>query len=124
DARDLLVALERLLEAPPALLTTRLVAREHRLAERVLDPFEIDLDDIADLELIGASGPGEFPQRDPALGLQPDINDGQILLDADDRPLDDGSFLQIAVVERFFEQLGKILARWRSGSVGGGHGNS
>ena len=51
DARDLLVALERLLELAPALLAARLVAREHRLAERVLDPLEIDLDRVADLEL-------------------------------------------------------------------------
>ena len=44
DARDLLVLLEDLLEPGPALLAARLVARQHRLAERVLDALEIDLD--------------------------------------------------------------------------------
>ena len=55
DARDLLVVLERLLELAPALLAARLVAREHGLAERVLDPLEIDLDGVADLELVLAA---------------------------------------------------------------------
>src|SRR5580704_14193972 len=39
DARDLLVALESLLELAPAFLAPRLVARQHGLAERVLDPL-------------------------------------------------------------------------------------
>ena len=56
DARDLLVALERLLELAPALLAARLVARQHRLAERVLDALEIDLDGVADLDLVAAAG--------------------------------------------------------------------
>src|SRR5206468_6265923 len=37
DALHLLVIVEGLLELAPALLTARLVARKHRLAERVLD---------------------------------------------------------------------------------------
>src|SRR5207247_1239447 len=60
DAGDLLVALERLLELAPALLAARLVAREHRLAQRVLDALEINLDLVADLDLAAAPGPGEF----------------------------------------------------------------
>ena len=47
---DLLVALERLLELAPALLAPRLVARQHRFAERVLDALQIDLDGVADLD--------------------------------------------------------------------------
>src|SRR6202035_3117340 len=95
DARDLLVALERLLELAPAFLATRLVAREDRFAERVLDPLQIDLDGIADLELVRPAGPGEFAQRHATLGLQADVDDGDILLDADDGPLDDRSLLQV-----------------------------
>ena len=60
DARDLLVVLEGLLELAPALLAPRLVAREHRLAERVLDALEIDLDVVADLDARLPAGPGEF----------------------------------------------------------------
>src|SRR5262249_4280294 len=113
----------------PALLTPRFVAREHCFAERILDPLEIDLDDVADLEIALAARSGEFPQRDPALGLQPDIDDREVFLDADDGAFDDGAFLQISVIERFFEQLGEILARgrdgfflaWDGGGGGGGH---
>ena len=50
DAGDFLVGLERLLELAPAFLAARLVAREHRLAERVLDALQIDFNFVADLE--------------------------------------------------------------------------
>ena len=84
DARDLLVGLERLFELAPALLAARLVARQHRLAERILDALEIDLDGVADLDLVLAARAGEFAQRDAAFGLQADVDDGDVLLDADD----------------------------------------
>ena len=45
------LCLELLLEPGPALLAPRLVARQHGLAERVLDALQIDLDLVADLEL-------------------------------------------------------------------------
>ena len=69
DALHLLVILERLFELAPAFLAARLVARQHGFAERILDPFEIDLDDVADLDLGVAAGPGEFAQRHAAFGL-------------------------------------------------------
>src|SRR6267154_2158395 len=113
DALDLLVALERLLELAPALLAPRLVARQHRFAERILDPLEIDLDLVADLELAVAARSGEFADRDPALGLQADVDDGHVLFDGDDGPLDDGSFVQIALGKRLLEHRGEIFARRR-----------
>src|SRR6266581_6309725 len=58
DALDLLVGLKRLFEAAPALLPARLVAREHRLAERVLDPLQIHLDGVADFQLVLAARTG------------------------------------------------------------------
>ena len=63
DALDLLVLLERLLELDPALLAARLVARNDRFAERVLDALEIDLDFVADLRRGVAAVVGEFLQR-------------------------------------------------------------
>src|SRR5439155_2071658 len=84
DAGHLFVALEGGFELAPAFLPPRLVAREHRLAERVLDPLQIDLDGIADLEFVRPPGAGELPQWHPPLGLRPDIDDGDILLDAVD----------------------------------------
>ena len=78
---DLLVAVEGLLELAPAFLAARLVAREHRLAERVLDALEIDLDLVADLDLAAAAGAGELADRDAAFGLRADVDDGHVLLD-------------------------------------------
>ena len=86
---DLLVALEGLLELAPALLAPRLVAREHRFAERVLDALQVDLDGVADLDFALPARAGEFAERHAPLGLQPDVDDGEVLLDADDGPLDD-----------------------------------
>ena len=48
-AFDLFVVLEGLLELDPAFLAARLVARDDRFAERVLDPLQIDFDLVADL---------------------------------------------------------------------------
>src|SRR5262249_58721439 len=123
DAVDLFVALERLLEATPALFAARLVAREHGFAERVLDPLEIDFDGVADLEFVLPAGTGKFPQRHAAFGLEPDVDDGEVLLDADDGSLYDGAFLQIAMVEGLFEHLGKIFARRRGGTGTGDGGH-
>src|SRR5262249_19717497 len=123
DALHLLVTIERLLELAPALLTARLVAREHRLAKRVLDTFEIDLHRIANLEVALAARPGELPQRHTTLGLGADVDDREILLDPDDLSLDDGPFLQAALGKRLLQQLGEILSRWCSGTDGS-HGYS
>ena len=57
DAFDLLVLLESLFELDPALLAARLVARNDRLAERVLDPLEINLDRVADCDPAFPPGP-------------------------------------------------------------------
>ena len=58
-------------------------------------------------------GRGEFLERHAAFGLQADVDDGEVLLDGDDGALDDGAFLQIALVERLVEQGGEIFARGR-----------
>ena len=120
DAGDLLVALERLLELAPALLAARLVTREHRLAERVLDALQIDLDGVADLDLGLPAGTGELAQRDAAFGLRAHVDDRKVLLDADDFALDDGAFRRAALGERLFEHCSEIFARRRGGTCGGG----
>ena len=120
DAVDLLVVLEGLLELAPALLAARLVARQHRLAERVLDALQIDFDGVADLDFAGAAGGRELAERDAPLGLRADVDDGHVLFDADDGPFDDGTFLQIAAAERFIEHSGEVFAR-RRGTGGSCH---
>src|ERR1700722_9238420 len=115
DAGDLFVVLERLLELAPALLPPRLIAREHRFAERILDPLQIDLDGVADFDLVTAAGAREFAQRHPAFGLEADIDDGHVLLYAHNRPFDDGAFLQIPPAKRFLDHAGEVFARRRGG---------
>src|SRR5262249_33711969 len=103
------------LHLAPAFPPPRLVAREHRFAERILDAFQINFDGIADLDLGRPSRTCEFAQRDPAFGLQADIDDGHVLLDPDNRPFDDGSFLQMTIAKRFLDHAGEVFARRRGG---------
>src|SRR5262249_40259961 len=88
DAGDLLVLVEGALELAPALLTPRLVPGENRFAERVLDPLEIDLDGISDLDLVLPARSRELPQRHAPFGLGANVDDGEVLLDADDDSFD------------------------------------
>src|SRR5262249_5108737 len=110
DARNLLVPLERLLELAPALFAAPLGPREHRLAERVLDAFEINLDRVADLDVGLATGAREFAQRNAALGLRAYVDDRKVLLDADDFALDDGAFRRAALGEGLLEHCREIVA--------------
>ncbi|GJD70977.1 hypothetical protein MMMDOFMJ_3931 [Methylobacterium gnaphalii] len=110
---DTLVGLERLLELDPALLAASLVARDHGFAERVLDAVDIDLDNVADLQLAFAAGALEFLEGDATLRLGADIDDGDILLDADDGALDDRAFGDLVLEEALFEQRGEIVTARR-----------
>src|SRR5262249_38890145 len=96
---DLLVALEGLFELAPALLAARLVARQHGFAERVLDALQVHLDGVADLDVVLAARPVEFAQRDPALGLEADVDHREILLDPHPGALYAGPCLHIALSE-------------------------
>ena len=91
-AGDLLVLGERLFEPDPALLAPCLLARQHRLAEGILDPLEIDLDDVADLEVLVTAGAVEFLDGHAAFRLEADVDDREVLLDGDDGALDDRPF--------------------------------
>src|SRR5580693_8384356 len=121
DAVHLLVVVEGLLELAPAFLAARLVARQHGLAERILDAVEKHLDLIADLEFRVAAGSCEFTQRHAAFGLQADVDDGHVLLDRDNGALDDGAFLQIAAGEGLVEHGGEIVAGRMVGSSSRSH---
>ena len=108
-AGDGLVLLEHLFEADPAFLAPRLLARQHRLAERVLDALQIDFHLVAGIELPVAAADAEFLQRHPAFDLQADIDDRDILLDGDHRALDDAALDEIVPGEGFFQESGEIL---------------
>ena len=119
-AVDLLALLEGLLELDPALFAPRLVARDHRLAERVLDPLEIDLDGVANLRRRVAAVIGELLQRDAAFGLETDVDQRHVLFDRDDAALDDRALEGLVGAVRLIEQCGKIVTRRRE-RIGGSH---
>ena len=110
DAVDLLVVLERLLELAPALFAARLVARQHGFAERVLDAVEEHFDLVADLQFAFTAGARKFAQRDAALGLQADVDDGHVLFNRNHLALDDGAFLKVATGEGLVQHRGEIVA--------------
>ena len=53
----------------------------------------------------------ELAQRHAAFHLEADVDDGQVLLDADDLALDDAAFEQVLLGEAFGEQRGELVAR-------------
>ena len=120
DAFDLLLLLERLFELDPALLAARLVARDHGLAERVLDALQIDLDLVADARRRLAPVVGEFLERDAAFGLQTDVDQRHVLFDRDDATLDDRTFERLVGAIGLVEQCSEIVTRGRE-RVGGCH---
>src|SRR3974390_1126672 len=121
DTLDLLAVLERGLELAPTFLAPRLVARQHRFAERILDALQINFDLVANLQITLPSRTREFAQRHASFSLGADIDDSHVLFDADNLALHDRSFLRAAVSEGFFEHLGEIFAR---GCGSSGHGIS
>ena len=82
-AGDGVVLGEGFFEPHPALLAARLLARQHRLAQRVLDALQIDFDLVAGIQNAVAAADAEFLERHPAFDLQADIDDRDILLDRD-----------------------------------------
>ena len=114
DAFDLFLLLERLFELDPALLAARLVARDHGLAERVLDALQVDLDLFADAGRRLATVAGEFLERHAAFGLETEVDHGDILLDGDDDPLDDRPLESLVLAVALLEQSGEIIARRRA----------
>ena len=110
DALDALAAVELLFEADPALFAARLLARQHRLAQRVLDALDIDFDGVADIQLAVLGLGSEFLQRDATFDLQADVDDRHVFLDRRDDALDDLAFAGMAVGKGFFEKAREIIA--------------
>ena len=109
-AFDALARLVFLLEPGPALLAPRLLARQHGLAGRILDALEIDIDLVADREIVRAARQAELFQGDAAFGLEPDVDYRNVLLDRDDGALDHTAFLERSPGEGFLKQGGELVA--------------
>src|SRR5690606_11857812 len=111
DALDALALVELLLEPHPAFLAPRLLARQHGLAQRVLDALDIDLDRVAGLQLAILALDAELLQRHATFDLEADVDDGHVLLDGRDGSPDDLAFAGMTVGKGFFEHAREIVAR-------------
>jgi len=95
------------LEARPGFFTLGLVARQHGVAQRVLDALEIDFDNRADsrLRFVG----GEFAGRDAAFGLEADVDGDEVASNAGDRGGDNAALDHARAGEALFKQGGEII---------------
>ena len=113
--------LERLFEVGPGLLAPRLLARQDDGAVPVLVALDIELDDIAGLDLGLGARRAEFLEGDAALALQADIDDGEFVGQAEDPAGDDRAVEAGVAAEGLVEEGGEIFAlemilhgsRWR-----------
>ena len=103
----------------PGFFATRLVAADDGFTQGVLDALEVDFDIVADLRDDGAFADAELAGRDPAFGLQTDVDDQDVLFDADDAAVDDLTFAEVTALKGFVEQRGEIIAR--GGEAGVSH---
>jgi hypothetical protein len=76
----------------PDFLTARFFAGEDGLAVAAFDFFNEDLDVVANLDFRVFARLGEFLDRDAAFGFQTNVDDDEIVGDADDRAGDDIAF--------------------------------
>ncbi len=95
-ALHLLVVLEGAFELAPAFFAPGLVAGQDGFTERIFDALQVNLDLVTNLDLVAAAGSGKFAQLNAAFGLQSDVDDGDVLFDADDGTLDHRAFMQIS----------------------------
>src|SRR5690606_30255778 len=107
-AGDGLVLLQRLFQLVPHHRALGLLARQHGLAEAVLDRVERDLDLVAHANVDLAVLVTELLDRHDAFGLQSGVDHHHVAADVHDGTGDDGARLQLRQVGlALFEQLGK-----------------
>src|SRR5690606_13801659 len=115
DAADHgLVLLERFLQLVPDHGALGLLARQHGLAEAVLDRVQRHLDGVADGDVDLAGVVTELLDRDDALGLQARVDDHHVGTHVHDGTGDDGAGLELRQVglagfEQFCEWFGHLI---------------
>ncbi len=119
DTVDAFVVGERFLQLRPGLFTARFFAAQRDDPVTILVTLDKDVDLVARLNLQLLSRHREFLQRNPALGLQPDVDHGGIVLDDDHGAFDHLAFETFPFAQRFLKQLGEILLDGQWGLFGG-----
>ena len=108
---------ELLLHAAPLALEAGATQRQDRVALLRLRLEHVDEDRVADAQLglrLGVAAV-ELPIADDALGLRPDVDEHLVLVDADDRALDDVAVLEAPDLARLLVE--QLLHRRRLGAV-------
>src|SRR5690606_26529987 len=112
-AGDGLVAFHRFFQLVPDHGALGLLARQHGLAEAVLERVEGDLHFVADFDFKLASLVLELLERDDALGLEAGVDDDHVRADLHHGAGDDAAGLELGQL-RFglLEQFCKTLSHW------------
>ena len=98
-------------EVEPRGKPLRLVPREARLAVAVLERFDRDRHEIADLHFDFTPVVAKLLDRDHGLGLEPSIDHHDVLVDAHDLRSNHFADPHLLAVEALLEQRGKALLR-------------
>ena len=109
-AVDALLRLEGLFQIGPGFLAARLLARQDDGAVLVFIALDVELDDVAGLDLRPGAGRAEFLQGDAAFGFQADIDNGEFIGETEHPAGDDGAFEAGILAEGLIEEGGEILA--------------
>ena len=109
--------LESDLKERPRLFTAGAFSAENGFAIPVFHPFQIDVDDIADLNLGGLTRHPEFLKRNAALGFKTHIDQHVVTFDRKHRSLDHGTFCEITVAEAFLQQCREVFLECSVGSI-------
>ena len=109
DAFDLFARVELLLKLRPAILAASFFAAKNGLSSRILDPLDINLDLVANMEGRRLHRGTEFFERDAAFRFEAHINNGEIFFDGDDLALDDCAFAWRRSAHRLVEKSSKVV---------------
>src|SRR5690606_22515145 len=117
-ALDALAFAEFVFELVPRSLAAGAVAAQHRLAFRIFDPVDENLDLVSDVQCIAVVfAATELAHGHAALALQADVDHGHSVLDRGDGPLDDAAFeAAFGAAQLFVEEFREFIARGIGGS--------
>ena len=109
------------LEARPGFFAAGLFAADDRFAHGILDALQEHLDAVADLGriLALAFADAEFLQRNPAFGLQTDVDDREVLFDGHHQSVDHLAFHKVTSAKGLVEQCCEIIAGGRQAHIVG-----
>ena len=93
----------------PRLFAAGAFTAENGLSDLIFHPFQIYVDDIANVDLGGLSWCTEFLQGHAAFGLKPNVDQYIVAVDGKNGPFDDRALGKLAIAEAFFEKCGEIF---------------